>query len=230
MYSYISVYWYCGLENHKLEITDIVDVLQSLPNTEVYNLLTILMDWISDEHLSKTGIQENYTLVNCKKLLPMVTGQLQWMPFVDPNLHMPVIQFIYWSLRQLDTGIQHESMISTMERLGELCFKGVIDKGNLQKQSKRSKPKRALFFRSPFMPLRFLSTLIVLVTAKRVNYLTQAFQSLCVDLKTDEGKTLFLQYECVPVMLSHLNISRKRLLSGALDALVEMAMNSKKSE
>jgi len=39
----------------------------------------------------------------------MVTGQLQWMPFVDPKLHMSVIQFIYWSLRQIDTGSQVNS-------------------------------------------------------------------------------------------------------------------------
>ncbi|XP_040406485.1 E3 SUMO-protein ligase RanBP2-like isoform X21 [Cygnus olor] len=216
-----------------------------LLNSKVYDLLTILMDWISNQHLSKIEIQgeregndkpqcakENYTPENCMKLLHMVTGQLQWMPFVDPKLHMPVIQFIYWSLRQINTGSKHASMTSTMERLGEVIFKGVVHKGYLQKWSEKStqsKPKTALFFKSSFMPLRFLSTLILLETAKRVSYLTRAFHSLCVDLKTDEGKMLFLQYQCVPVILSHLTISRKCLLSGALDALIEMARSSDKS-
>lgn len=36
----------------------------------------------------------------------MVTEQLQWMPYVNPKLHVPVIKFIYWSIRQIDTDIQ----------------------------------------------------------------------------------------------------------------------------
>ncbi|XP_071888472.1 coiled-coil domain-containing protein 138-like [Anas platyrhynchos] len=228
---------------------------QLLRISKVYDPLTILMDWISDQHLSKIEIQEeregsekpqcakeNYTLENCMKvkafehsvflqLLPMVTGQLQWMPFVDPKLHMSVIQFIYWSLRQIDTGSQDASMTATMERLAEVILKGAVQKGSMQKWTKkstRSKPKAAHFFKSSSMPLRFLSTLVVLRTAKRMDYLTQAFHSLCVDLKTDEGKILFLQYRCVPIILSHLTISKKCLLFIALNALVEMAMNNDK--
>nr|XP_038028644.1 coiled-coil domain-containing protein 138-like isoform X1 [Anas platyrhynchos] len=227
-------------ENNELLKTQLLRI------SKVYDPLTILMDWISDQHLSKIEIQEeregsekpqcakeNYTLENCMKLLPMVTGQLQWMPFVDPKLHMSVIQFIYWSLRQIDTGSQDASMTATMERLAEVILKGAVQKGSMQKWTKkstRSKPKAAHFFKSSSMPLRFLSTLVVLRTAKRMNYLTQAFRSLCVDLKTDEGKILFLQYRCVPIILSHLTISKKCLLFIALNALVEMAMNNDKSE
>ena len=42
----------------KAEIADDVNVLQLPPNSEVYGLLTVLMDWISDEHLSKLQRQE----------------------------------------------------------------------------------------------------------------------------------------------------------------------------
>ncbi|XP_068524318.1 coiled-coil domain-containing protein 138-like isoform X14 [Anas acuta] len=181
---------------------------------------------------SLNSLRENNELLKTQ-LLPMVTGQLQWMPFVDPKLHMSVIQFIYWSLRQIDTGSQDASMTATMERLAEVILKGAVQKGSMQKWTKkstRSKPKAAHFFKSSSMPLRFLSTLVVLRTAKRMDYLTQAFRSLCVDLKTDEGKILFLQYRCVPIILSHLTISKKCLLFIALNALVEMAMNNDKSE
>ncbi|XP_062431237.1 coiled-coil domain-containing protein 138 isoform X3 [Rhea pennata] len=110
-------------------------------NFQVYELLTVLMDWISDQHLSKIKIQEEgedshkllltqnskktYTQEKCMKLLPVVAEQLQWMPFVNPTLHMPVIKFIYWSIRQLDAGMQYAAMTSTMRRLGEEVFKGV---------------------------------------------------------------------------------------------------------
>ncbi|NXN68189.1 CC138 protein, partial [Himantopus himantopus] len=157
------------------------------------------------------------------QILPIATEQLQWMPFVNAKLHMPVIKFIYWTIRQLDNGIQHATMTATMRRLGEDIFKGVISKGNphsSSEQSTESKSKSAAFFKSSCMPLRFLSTLIVLKTV------TQAFDSLRIDLKTDEGKALFLEYQCVPVVLSHLKVSSRGLLSSALDGLLQMTMES----
>ncbi|NXQ11370.1 CC138 protein, partial [Peucedramus taeniatus] len=59
-----------------------------------------------------------------------------------------------------------------------------------------------------------------------VDYLAQAFESLRRDLKTDEGKALFLEYQCVPVVLSHLKVSSASLLSSALDGLLQMTMES----
>ncbi|NXY83893.1 CC138 protein, partial [Alcedo cyanopectus] len=162
-------------------------------------------------------------------LLPIATEQLQWMPFVNPKLHVPLIKFIYWSLRQLDTGIQHTTMASTLRRLGEDIFKGVVRKGNPlggSQQSTECKSKSASFFKSSCILLRFPSTLIVLKTVTQVDYLAQAFDSLRIDLKTDEGKALFLEYQCVPVILSHLKVSCRGLLSGALDGLLQMTMES----
>ncbi|NXA88872.1 CC138 protein, partial [Melanocharis versteri] len=163
------------------------------------------------------------------QLLPIATEQLQWMPYVNPKLHVPVIKFIYWSIRQLDTDTQHATMRSTMRRLGEDIFKGVVSKRNphsSSEQSTESKSRSAAFFKSSCMPLRFLSALIMLKTLTQVDYLAQAFDSLRVDLKTDEGKALFLEYQCVPVVLSHLKVSRRGLLSSALDGLLQMTMES----
>ncbi|XP_009575778.1 PREDICTED: coiled-coil domain-containing protein 138, partial [Fulmarus glacialis] len=168
----------------KQEKVMVTSKIAKLPlNSQVYELLTFLMDWISDQHLSKIKIQEERedshkllatqtskktcTQERCMKLLPMATEQLQWMPFVKPKLHMPVIKCIYWSIRQLDSGIQHATMTSTMRRLGEDIFKGIVSKGNPYNSSEEpteSKSKSAAFFKSSCMPLRFLSTLIVLRT------------------------------------------------------------------
>ncbi|KAF2979541.1 hypothetical protein EK904_008721, partial [Melospiza melodia maxima] len=226
----------------KAKISDDVNILQLPLNSQVYELLTYLMDWISDQHLSKIKTQEeshkprvtqsskNFcTQEKCMKLLPIAAEQLQWMPYVNPKLHVSVIKFIYWSIRQLDTDTQHTAMRSTMRRLGEDIFKGIVSKGNPQSSSEQpaeSKSKSAAFFKSLCMPLRFLSTLIVLKTVKQVDYLAQAFESLRADLKTDEGKALFLEYQCVPVVLSHLKVSSTSLLSRALDGLLQMTMES----
>ncbi|KAM7065123.1 coiled-coil domain-containing protein 138 isoform 2-T2 [Acridotheres tristis] len=214
-------------------------------NSQVYELLAYLMDWVSDQHLCKIKTQEeredshksmvtqssknSCTQEKCMKVLPIATEQLQWMPYVNPKLHVPVIKFIYWSIRQLDTDMQHATMRSTMRRLGEDIFKGIVSKGNphsSSEQSTESKSKSAAFFKSFCMPLRFLSTLIVLKTVRQVDYLAQAFESLRIDLKTDEGKALFLEYQCVPVILSHLKVSSASLLSSALDGLLQMTMES----
>ncbi|XP_017939498.1 coiled-coil domain-containing protein 138 [Manacus vitellinus] len=230
----------------KQEKVMVTSKIAKLPlNSQVYELLSFLMDWISDQHLSKIKTQEeredSYKLMvtqssdklstrqKCMKLLPIATEQLQWMPYVNSKLHMPVIKFIYWSIRQLDTDIQQATMRSTMRRLGEDIFKGIVSKGNphgSSEQSVESKSKSAAFFKSSYMPLRFVSTLIVLKTVTQVDYLAQAFDSLRIDLKTDEGKALFLEYQCVPVVLSHLKVSSRGLLSSALEGLLQMTTES----
>ncbi|XP_036729338.1 coiled-coil domain-containing protein 138 isoform X3 [Balaenoptera musculus] len=215
-------------------------------NGQVYELLTVFMDWISDHHLSKlkheeSGMdgekalptfasQRNDIQQKCVKLLPVMTEQLQWMPFVNAKLHEPFVKFIYWSLRQLDAGTQHSTMTSTLRRLGEDIFKGVVTKGlqdNSFEHSVESKPKTAAFFKSSSLPLRFLSTLIVLKTVTQADHLAQAFDSLCLDLKADEGKNLFLECQAVPVVLSHLKVSSKGLLSSAIDSLLQMTVESR---
>ncbi|XP_029338033.1 coiled-coil domain-containing protein 138 isoform X3 [Mus caroli] len=212
---------------------------------QVYELLTVFMDWISDCHLSKVepeepGVdgekppakpsQRSDIQEKCVKLLPMMTEQLQWMPLVSAKLHEPFVRFIYWSLRQLDASAQHSTMASTLRRLGEDIFKGVTMKGtqdNSLEHSVENKAKTAVFFKSSSLPLRFLSTLIVLRTVTQADYLAQAFDSLCLDLKTDEGKTLFLEYQAIPVILKHLRISSKGLLSNVIDSLLQMTVESK---
>ncbi|XP_036023937.1 coiled-coil domain-containing protein 138 isoform X1 [Onychomys torridus] len=213
-------------------------------NGQLYELLIVFMDWISDHHLNKVepeepGVngekpslkpsQRSDIQEKCVKLLPLMTEQLQWMPFVNAKLHEPFIKFIYWSVRQLDAGTQHSTMTSTLRRLGEDIFKGVTVKGiqdNSPEHSVENKPKTAVFFKSSNLSLRFLSTLIVLKTVTQADYLAQAFDSLCLDLKTDEGKALFLEYQAVPVILRHLRISSKGLLSNVIDSLLQMTVES----
>ncbi|XP_053160765.1 coiled-coil domain-containing protein 138 isoform X2 [Hemicordylus capensis] len=214
-------------------------------NSHIYDLLTILMDWISDQHLSILIKEEerdvhklsgtlasnrSYTQEKCIKFLPLVAEQLQWMPFVNPTLHMHVVKFIYWTIRQLDSGAQFAAMISSMRRLGEDLFKGVISKGSQYISSEHTtdpKPKSAAFFKSCNLPLRFVSTLIIIKTVTQADYLAQAFDSLCMDLKGDEGKTLFLDYQALPIILSHIRMSSKGLLSNAIDSLLQMTTESK---
>ncbi|XP_072705907.1 coiled-coil domain-containing protein 138 isoform X4 [Ciconia boyciana] len=222
----------------KQEKVMVTSKIAKLPlNSQVYELLTFLMDWISDQHLSKIKIDEERedshkllvtqsskkpcTQERCMKLLPIATEQLQWMPFVNPKLHMPVIKFIYWSIRQLDSGIQHATMTSTMRRLGEDIFKGIVSKGNphsSSEQSTESKAKSAAFFKSSCMPLRFLSTLIVLktVTQGSLQPFLEAcsnesfFRTCSVLLRSSKLDTQILEKLCVILQkLSRMKSNKK---------------------
>ncbi|XP_014387594.1 PREDICTED: coiled-coil domain-containing protein 138 isoform X4 [Myotis brandtii] len=176
-------------------------------NAQVYELLTVFMDWISDYHLSKLKSEESG--MDGEKLLFKFASQRNDIQ---------------------EKCIKHSTMTSTLRRLGEDIFKGVVNKGiqdNSLEHSMENKPKTAAFFRSSNLPLRFLSTLIVLKTVTQADYLAQAFDSLCLDLKTDEGKILFLEYQAVPVILNHLRISSKGLLSNVIDSLLQMTVESK---
>ncbi|XP_047710109.1 coiled-coil domain-containing protein 138 isoform X5 [Prionailurus viverrinus] len=176
-------------------------------NAQVYELLTVFMDWISDHHLSKLKSEES-----------------------GMDGEKPLLKFATQRNDIQEKCIKHSTMTSTLRRLGEDIFKGVVTKGiqdNSLDHSVENKPKTAAFFKSSNLPLRFLSTLIVLKTVTQADYLAQAFDSLCLDLKTDEGKILFLEYQAVPVILNHLRISSKGLLSNVIDSLLQMTVESK---
>ncbi|XP_077912825.1 coiled-coil domain-containing protein 138 isoform X5 [Halichoerus grypus] len=176
-------------------------------NAQVYEVLTVFMDWISDHHLSKIKSEES-----------------------GMDGEKPLLKFASQRNDIQEKCIKHSTMTSTLRRLGEDIFKGVVTKGiqdNSLEHSVENKPKTAAFFKSSNLPLRFLSTLIVLKTVTQADYLAQAFDSLCLDLKTDEGKVLFLEYQAVPVILNHLRISSKGLLSNVIDSLLQMTVESK---
>ncbi|XP_031814634.1 coiled-coil domain-containing protein 138 isoform X2 [Sarcophilus harrisii] len=176
-------------------------------NGRVYEILIVLMEWISDHHLSKLMTSEDGEGDDQKQSCQFST-------------HKSYIQ---------EKCIKHATMTATMRRLGEELFKGVT-KGIHDASPElfvATKPKTAVFFKSSNLSLRFLSTLIVLKTVTQVDYLAQAFDSLCLDLKIDEGKALFLEYQAVPVILSHLKITNKGLLSNVMDSLLQMTVESR---
>ncbi|XP_008251116.1 coiled-coil domain-containing protein 138 isoform X6 [Oryctolagus cuniculus] len=126
-------------------------------NGQVYELLTVFMDWISDHHLSKLKHEESVT--DGEKPLPKFTSQRNGIQ---------------------EKCVKHATMTSTLRRLGEDIFKGVVIKGiqeNSLEQSVENKPKAAAFFKSSNLPLRFLSTLIVLKTVTQESL--QPFLEAC---------------------------------------------------
>ncbi|XP_078514251.1 coiled-coil domain-containing protein 138 [Lissotriton helveticus] len=230
----------------KMEKTLIPSKMSKVPpNVHVYELVAGLTEWISDHQLRKLCPEEETkadTLLDlqssfksdlrekCAVLLPVVAEQLQWMPLVNAKWHLPLIKFTYWAMRQLESGSQQSPMMSTLRRIGEDLLKGTVIRATQvysPEPSAESKTKSAAFFKSANLPLRLVSTLIVLKTINQADYLAQAFDSLCMDLKTEEGKSLFLEYASVGIITNHLRPSNKGLLSSALDVLLQMTSESR---
>ncbi|KAG8586917.1 hypothetical protein GDO81_005517 [Engystomops pustulosus] len=139
-------------------------------NIQVYKLVTILMDWLSesesnrgrDNSLPMDKLPTNYLQEKSAKVLPVIVEQFQWMPLVNSKLHYSFMRFSYWTLRQLDNRTQ-STLTSTIRRLGEETFKGVIYHPG-EESVLEDKPRSVAFFKSNNFPLRFISTLVILKT------------------------------------------------------------------
>ncbi|XP_075056369.1 coiled-coil domain-containing protein 138 [Mixophyes fleayi] len=201
-------------------------------NMQVYKLLTVLMDLISaseengsqDQSLCRdklpTNVQDKYA-----KVLPVIVEQFEWMPLVNAKLHLSFMRFTYWTLRQLGSGTQ-SSMTSTLRRLGDETYKGVVYPPE-EESTISNKPRPVAFFKSNNLPLRFVSTLVILKTVTQVDHLAQALDSLCMDLKSDEGRSLFLEYQAVPTVVHLLHVSNRGLISSVLDILLQLSMETR---
>ncbi|XP_018423699.1 PREDICTED: coiled-coil domain-containing protein 138 [Nanorana parkeri] len=204
-----------------------------LTNMQVYKLLTILMDWMSPSEESRNEDRPLCTdklPVNCvqekgAKVLPVIVEQFEWMPFVNSKLHLSFMRFTYWTLLKLDAATQ-STLTSTLRRIGDETFKGVQCNPS-EDNGMESKPKPAAFFKSNNLPLRFISTLVILKTVTQVDYLAQALDSLCMDLKCDEGRILFLEYRAVPIVVHLLHVTNRGLISSVLDILLQLSMETR---
>lgn len=202
-------------------------------NMQVYKLVTILMDWLSasegnggrDKSLSVDKLSTNYFQDKCAKVLPVIVEQFQWMPFVNSKLHFSFMRFSYWTLRQLENRTQ-STLTSTIRRLGEETFKGVAYHPG-EESLMEDRPRSVAFFKSNNFPLRFVSTLVLLKTVTQVDYLAQALDSLCMDLKSDEGRSLFLEYQAVTIVVDLLHVSNRGLISSVLDILLQLSMETR---
>ncbi|XP_036396755.1 coiled-coil domain-containing protein 138-like [Megalops cyprinoides] len=204
-------------------------------NPSAVKLLVLLLDWVADSHLVPAreddgwGAREQHVTLQekCSKVLPMLTEQLQLVPAVDTGLLVPLLKFIYWSLRQLDSSPQHTTLTSTMRRLGEEVYRGTVQQGSALDPSASVRTKASSLFKSPSLHIRFLSTLIILKTITQADILAQALDSLHDDLRSEDGRSLFLQYSALPVVLGHLRGGNRGLLGPSVDILLQMTGESR---
>uniref|UniRef100_A0A8C9TSL1 Coiled-coil domain-containing protein 138-like n=1 Tax=Scleropages formosus TaxID=113540 RepID=A0A8C9TSL1_SCLFO len=208
--------------------------LHGLPGPSTCKLLVQILDWVSDSYLTPaedpepkissawdcerpTSIQER-----CSKVLPLLTEQLQVVQMLDRSFHVPLLRFVYWSLRQLDSSPQRGTLTSTLRRLGEEVCRGTALRGPSSDPDGPHRTRPPPFFKSSSLHTRFLSTLILLQTTSQADILAQALDCLHSDVQCEEGRVHFLQYQALPVVLAYLQSSNRGLLSLAVDILMQM--------
>lgn len=228
-------------------VTKSVSFSQSKVNLSgLFEVLSILLEWTSDTHLQKMptfqdspqgSLQEQNldfpsALVHekCSKILPGMSDILSYLPNINPRVQQPCLQFTYWCIvfmEQTVQGSQRSALASTLRHIGEELFKPqvtkVAEEGSIPKSDRH---KTDIYFHSPNIAVRILSSFIILKTLSRVDYLAQVFDVLKTDLKDDVGKQIFLTYEGINVILSYMKPAQKALLSSAIDVLLLMSVDS----
>ncbi|XP_072040469.1 LOW QUALITY PROTEIN: coiled-coil domain-containing protein 138-like [Amphiura filiformis] len=215
------------------------------PTSQVYSVLGTLLEWVSDVHLMHVSLDTSKPLDSlpapsltherCIKVLPSLVEILHHLPTISTaKIHLPCLQFIYWSIMHIDTGqgSQRTSLSATYRRLGEELYKPSMVKSTSEDGKDLlgfligDRLKAAIFYRSPNLHIRFLSSLIILKTLSQVDYLAQVFDTLKSDLKDEETKELFLTYHATKVIIPHMKAANRALVGSAVDICLQMSMES----
>lgn len=155
---------------------------------------------------------------------------LNSLPSINPRVQQPCLQFTYWSIvfmEQTVQGSQRTALASTLRHIGEELYKPQVTKVAKEGATPKSERNKVdIYFHSPNIAVRILSSLIILKTLSQVDYLAQVFDVLKTDLKDDVGKQIFLTYEGVNVVLTYMKPVQKALLGSAVDVMLLMSVDS----
>ncbi|XP_032237456.2 coiled-coil domain-containing protein 138 isoform X2 [Nematostella vectensis] len=213
------------------------------------DVLAVLLEWIAEAHLRSPptfqetlegSLQEQVldftsALVHekCLKILPAMADILTYLPAVNLRVQEPCLQFTYWCILYMEksvTGSQRTTLASTFRHIGENLYKPqpirFTEDGLVTGLSRTDRGKSDLYFHSPNLGVRLLSSLIILKTLSQVDHLAHVFDVLKNDLRDDMGKQLFLTFEGVNVILPYMKPAQKALLNSSIDVMLQMSMDS----
>lgn len=171
-----------------------------------FELLAVLLGWLCDDQLCKTGSPTHLVTSNCTKVLPIVASLIPNLHSTSTQIQLPILKFLYLSILQLNTiGKQKSSLTTTLRRIGEELQKPCTVGSSYKAEQLEMRP----FFQSSDLHIRLLSSLIILQTISQVDYLAITFDMIKQDLKDDVGKETFLLYHGVSAILCYLRPAYK---------------------
>lgn len=214
-----------------------------------YEVLSTLLDWLSDTQLRYTTIDnilkpvdrvatQEFIQDKVLRILPAMVELFKEFPGHNLKLCLPCLQFTYWSLVHVEQtqGAQKSNLSSTFRRLGEELYRSKTvrfydtDPYTINDLTaspvKTEKNKEGIYFRSSNLHARLLSSLIILRTLSQVDLLAHVFDVLKADLKSDVAKELFLYYQGTTVVLQYLKPVNKAFMGPAMDIFLQMSTDS----
>ncbi|XP_028406422.1 coiled-coil domain-containing protein 138-like [Dendronephthya gigantea] len=205
----------------------------------VLDVLSCLLIWISDSELEYVSPEETElrgkaksseaAYGKCVKILPPLADLISYIPTVNPDVMHPLLKFVYSVMLYMEHSphvTQKSVLVSTFRRMGEELYKPEAIKHREGKiDGRRSKMTDEIYIRSPNMDERMLSTLIILKTISRADYLSHTFEVLKSDLREQEGKRLFINHNGINVIMAFMK-PKNVLLESAIDVTLQMSMES----
>ncbi|KAM9710922.1 coiled-coil domain-containing protein 138 [Menidia menidia] len=194
-------------------------------------LLAFLLEWLLDGKVfsSVAGVEvknlppEVLMSERCIKVLPLLADQLQHAPLTEANLLLSLLRLVHWALGHLESSPQHVALSATLRRIGEAVSKGL--EPAMSSISATGPVSIRPLCHSPCPNTRILSNLIILRTITQADVLAQALDRLCIELKCEESRGLYIHYGGVPVLLSVLRSGRAGLRS-PIDILMQLTQQS----
>lgn len=190
-------------------------------------LMAFLLEWVLDVTENKVeGVgrcSEVLLSERCLKVLPLLADQLHHTPLSEPKLLLNLLRLIYSALRHLDNSRQHVAPSATLQWIGEEVSKPAEDSDHPMKCSEAAGSWP--LYRSPCPHTRILSVLIIFSTITQADVLSQALESLYIELMNEENRGLFIHYGGVQRLLSVLQGSRTGL-NMPIDILMKLSEES----
>ncbi|XP_039884268.1 coiled-coil domain-containing protein 138-like isoform X3 [Simochromis diagramma] len=215
------------LESKSKRVQARLENLQGSVTPSPLKLMAFLLEWVLDVTENKVeGVgrcSEVLLSERCLKVLPLLADQLHHTPLSEPKLLLNLLRLIYSALRHLDNSRQHVAPSATLQWIGEEVSKPAEDSDHPMKCSEAAGSWP--LYRSLCPHTRILSVLIIFSTITQADVLSQALESLYIELMNEENRGLFIHYGGVQRLLSVLQGSRTGL-NMPIDILMKLSEES----
>eukprot|EP00731_Ephydatia_muelleri_P030856 Em0022g370a len=168
-----------------------------VPPSTYCELLGVALSWVYHLHSALPASSEQTWVRSrqvCQRLLPSLAEVLPEVAAMGPEGQLSYLEFVHWSVSNLDGGKQQRTMLApSLRRIGEEVYREASPfrgdtTGELEGALSRPtsvRQARDSFMGSSELRVRVVSCLVALSTLTRVDSLAHVMDALKIELKED---------------------------------------------